>query len=191
MRPTSSRQPDRHPLSTLGFGLVPEARAWSITPMEKPYFRPPGGGNEETFLKKCIHCGQCAQVCPYGSISLFPGGDPIQNGTPRIHPSEVPCYLCMRCPPVCPSGALEDVPIEKANMGFALLHKDECYTYQGTIICRTCFEKCPLRNSALILVKGQLPVITEACVGCGVCEYVCPKKAISTVPARQLLHSEK
>lgn len=92
----------------------------------------------------------------------------------------------MHCPPICPSGALENVPIEESGMGFAVLHKDYCYTYQGTIICRTCFEKCPMRNTALILVDGQFPVITDYCVGCGVCEYVCPKKAITTVPTRRM-----
>lgn len=77
-------------------------------------------------------------------------------------------------------------PPQQAAMGRAVLHKDRCYTYEGSIICRTCFEKCPLRNSALILEQGMFPVITDACVGCGVCEYVCPRKTIDTVPARSL-----
>lgn len=154
--------------------------------MTKTYLRPPGGGNENEFLKKCIHCGQCAQVCPFDAIELTPDLDPAESGTPRIDPSKAPCFLCMRCPPACPSGALKNVPIEKADMGFAVLHRDHCFTYEGTVICRTCFEKCPLRNSALILVDGYFPVITDACVGCGVCEYVCPRKTISTVPAKRM-----
>lgn len=150
------------------------------------YLRPPGAGGDTDFLKKCIHCGQCAQVCEFKAIELTPGLDLKQAGTPRIDPSKAPCFLCMRCPPICPSGALADIPIEQSGMGFAVLHKDLCYTYQGTIICRTCFEKCPLRNTALILVDGQNPVITDHCVGCGVCEYVCPKKAITTVPTQRM-----
>jgi len=154
--------------------------------MTTDYLRPPGAGDEHEFLTKCIHCGQCAQVCDFKAIELTPGLDPVQAGTPRIIASKAPCFLCMKCPPVCPTGALENVPIEKSDMGFAILHKDLCYTYQGTILCRTCFEKCPMRNTALILVQGDIPVITDACVGCGVCEYVCPKKAITTVPARRI-----
>lgn len=157
--------------------------------MAKDYLRPPGAGNENDFLKKCIHCGQCAQVCPFDCIELTPGLDPVQAGTPRIDPAKAPCFLCMRCPPLCPSGALKDVSIEKADMGFAVLHRNGCFTYEGSVLCRTCFEKCPLRNTALILEQGTFPVITDACVGCGVCEYVCPRKTITTVPARRMSES--
>ena len=41
----------------------------------------------------------------------------------------------------------------------------------------------PLRGKAVVLSGGITPAVTTACVGCGVCEYVCPVKAVE-VPAR-------
>lgn len=89
----------------------------------------------------------------------------------------------MRCPPVCPTGALRPITaMTEAGMGLAWLDKSRCYTYEGSVLCKTCHEKCPLRNVAIIMDMGMFPVITKACVGCGVCEKVCPRQAIVTVP---------
>lgn len=155
--------------------------------MPMPPLRPPGALDEREFLKRCIQCGRCAQVCPYRSVRLTADLHPFTSGTPRIDPWAVPCWLCMRCPPVCPTGALRPVTaMEQADMGLAFLDKSRCHTYEGSIFCKTCHDKCPLRNSALVMEAGLFPVITDACVGCGVCEYVCPRKAIVTVPRRRL-----
>ncbi|MFQ8735360.1 MAG: 4Fe-4S dicluster domain-containing protein [Bilophila wadsworthia] len=36
---------------------------------------------ESAFLKTCIHCGQCAAACPYGSVRMLkPSG---RNATRR------------------------------------------------------------------------------------------------------------
>ncbi|MBI5520821.1 MAG: 4Fe-4S dicluster domain-containing protein [Desulfovibrio sp.] len=149
--------------------------------------RPPGARGEREFLKRCIQCGQCGQICPYGSIVFEAGFNPETFGTPRIAPRRVPCYLCMRCPPVCPTEALLPVTaMARADMGIARIDKSRCYTYEGSIFCKTCHEKCPLRNQAIVMEKGLFPVITEACVGCGVCENVCPRKAILTIPKARL-----
>jgi NAD-dependent dihydropyrimidine dehydrogenase PreA subunit len=92
----------------------------------------------------------------------------------------------MKCGPACPTGALRDVPMEKAGMGMAVLNKKLCVDYQQelNIMCWTCYERCPMRGTAIVLENGYRPAIMEACVGCGVCEYVCPVKAIHVVPAR-------
>ena len=76
--------------------------------------------------------------------------------------------------------------MEKAGMGMAILDKKTCVDYQKelNIMCWTCYERCPLRGTSIVLENGYRPLITDACVGCGVCEYVCPVKAISVVPAR-------
>ncbi len=148
------------------------------------FLRPPGARPEKEFLARCLQCGQCAQVCIFDCIRMRTGFNPFLSGTPEISPRQAPCFLCMRCSAICPSDALEDVPIEKAKMGFARLTRKKCYTWEGLIICRSCFERCPLKAAAIILEKGLYPVITDKCVGCGVCEHVCPRKAIVTIPTR-------
>ena len=149
--------------------------------------RPPGALEEDEFVKRCIQCGRCAQVCPYQAITLEWSLDPRTLGTPVVRPRHVPCYLCMRCPGVCPTGALRPVTNrEDAQMGVAVLDKKRCLTYEGAVFCKTCHEKCPLRGSALIMDMGLLPVVTTKCVGCGVCENVCPRQAIVTLPRAYL-----
>lgn len=147
------------------------------------YLRPPGAGSEKDFLARCIHCGKCAQVCPYDSIVLATGFSLARSGTPLIHPQDTPCYLCMRCPEACPSEALRPVPPEGVSMGKAELNRSQCFVYAEDIICRACVDLCPLKGRAIVHVRGIYPVITEHCVGCGVCEHVCPKQCITTVPA--------
>ena len=154
--------------------------------MSYRHLRPPGALPEPEFLKRCLQCGQCAAACPFRSIKLLNSPNPLVAGTPVVEPREVPCWLCMRCPEACPSGALKPVAKEKAGMGKARLVKDLCFTYEGTVICRSCFERCPLKGSAIILERAIYPVVTDDCVGCGVCEHVCPRKAIETVPERWL-----
>jgi MauM/NapG family ferredoxin protein len=138
--------------------------------------RPPGAVPEREFLRRCIRCNKCAQVCPYGSIRMAHVEWGTRVGTPMIFPRTVPCYLCMKCPPVCPTGALDNALVEKedARMGVAVIDESKCFAYNG-IICRSCFERCPIYRRAITLRDEMFPeVLPEACVGCGVCEHVCP-----------------
>lgn len=144
--------------------------------------RPPGARNERDFLARCIHCGRCAEVCPYGSIRMA-GGFGVMRNTPHIRPRAIPCWLCMKCPPVCPSGALRPVQaMQEADMGMAVLLKSKCHNWVGEVLCRTCYDKCPLRGTAIILEGGDIPAVADSCVGCGVCEHVCPVDAIIVRP---------
>ena len=148
------------------------------------FLRPPGARTEEEFLARCLQCGQCAQVCIFDCIHMHTGFNFFLSGTPVINPVDAPCHLCMRCSAICPSDALHDIPIEQVRMGFARLDREKCYTWKGLIICRSCFERCPLKGTAIVLDRGEYPVITDQCAGCGVCEHVCPQSAILTIPTR-------
>ena len=150
--------------------------------------RPPGAVPEDEFLKKCIRCRKCEEVCPYDSIKMAQGESGLKMGTPFIHAREIPCYLCMKCPEVCPTGALEpDIPIEKVKMGKAVINQSTCFAYNG-ILCRACYERCPIYREAITLDQEIYPIVHEdKCVGCGICENVCPTEipAITIMSAHE------
>lgn len=149
-----------------------------------PFLRPPGARPEKEFLSRCLQCGQCAQVCIFDCISMRTGFNFFESGTPQIDPKKAACFLCMRCSAICPSDALEDVPIEKVRMGYAKLDRSKCYTWKEELICRSCYERCPIKGTAMHLEHGEYPMITDQCAGCGVCEHVCPQNAITIYPTR-------
>ena len=145
--------------------------------MSKIFLRPPGAQDEAHFQARCIRCGKCTQICPYRSLvdaSIFDGL--AMMGTPLIYARSIPCYLCMKCPPVCPTGALDRKLEEKSDvrMGIAVINKDTCYSWQGTL-CRSCYENCPIFDEAITMDAELRPAVNDKkCVGCGICENVCP-----------------
>jgi len=145
--------------------------------MSRNPLRPPGAQGEIHFLAACIRCGKCSQVCPYRSIivaSLLDGLSMM--GTPYLRAREIPCYLCMKCPAVCPSGALDRKlrRMQDVRMGAAIIDKKTCLPWQGTL-CRSCYENCPVFNEAIVMDNQLRPVVDQKkCVGCGICENVCP-----------------
>lgn len=137
--------------------------------------RPPGAVPEEEFIRRCIKCNKCAQVCPHESIVMGHLDAGRSFGTPIIHARDVPCYLCMECPPVCPTGALDNGLTEKQDvrMGKAVIDESRCLAFAG-VICRACFQHCPIYRVAITMEDEMYPVVhVESCVGCGVCEYYC------------------
>lgn len=154
------------------------------------FLRPPGVVSEKDFKARCVSCGQCAQVCNFHCIELK--ADPMHiydSSTPEIHAENAPCFLCMKCSDICPTNALNAVSMQEAKMGKAEMDMQKCLYHQESsgIMCWTCYEKCPLKGTAIELKYGYLPsIIADACVGCGVCEYVCPINAITTTPTRFL-----
>ena len=90
-----------------------------------PLLRPPGAVDEEEFLKMCIKCGQCLQVCPYDSIKLEDIDGGASMGMAYIEPNERGCYLCEAFPCIlaCPTGALdhEKDSIKFIHMGVAVV----------------------------------------------------------------------
>ena len=154
-------------------------------PSAFPFLRPPGAVSEKKLRARCISCGRCLAACVFKCIEMTP--DSLLGAeTPKVFHRKAPCYLCMKCGPACPTDALHTVPMEKAGMGMAVLDRKNCLDYQKelNLMCWTCYECCPLRGTAMVLENGYRPTITDACVGCGVCEYVCPVRAINVIPTR-------
>jgi MauM/NapG family ferredoxin protein len=145
--------------------------------MNRRLLRPPGATDERHFQARCIRCGTCAQVCPYRSIALASIFDGLsQMGTPFVEPRKVPCYLCMKCPPACPTQALDNALAEKekVRMGIAAIDRKTCFAWLGTL-CRSCYENCPIFDEAIRMDNELRPVVDDKkCVGCGICENVCP-----------------
>ena len=166
--------------------VVPEQPAPS--PVRTDWLRPPGAADEALFLERCTKCGDCAKVCPYGSITFHP-----QNGTPVIFADQIPCYLCedIPCIAACATEAL--LPVEgreQIRMGLAVVSHGVCTAGQG---CHACASKCPTDALSMDFDTQRLVVTTERCVGCGLCEQVCrtvnDRVAIRVTPFRLLAQS--
>ncbi len=146
--------------------------------------RPPGAIPEDEFLNQCIRCRKCEEACPYDSIVMAHGDRGLKVGTPFIYARREPCYLCMKCTEVCPTGALQLLKREekrKVRMGTAKINQTTCLAYNG-IICRACYERCPIYREAITLQNEIYPVVhQEHCVGCGICENVCPNEPASII----------
>jgi ferredoxin-type protein NapG len=163
--------------------VVPERPA--PAPVRTDWLRPPGAVDETLFLERCTQCGDCAKVCPYGSITFHP-----QNGTPVIFADQIPCYLCedVPCIAACATDALLLVEGRgQIRMGIAAVLHRVCTAGQG---CHACASKCPTDALSMDFDRQQIVVTAERCVGCGLCEHVCQtvndRVAIRVTPFRSL-----
>jgi len=161
--------------------------------------RPPGALPEDDFTRACIRCGLCVRDCPYDSLKLSGLGEDIPVGTPYFRARDIPCEMCedIPCVKACPTGALDPEldDIDNARMGLAaLIDEETCLNFQG-LRCDVCYRVCPSIDTAISLDLQHnarsgshamfIPVVhSDACTGCGKCEYACvlPEAAIKVLP---------
>ena len=183
----------------LGMGLLTLSRQSRSLPALA--IRPPGALGEPDFLSACVRCGLCVRDCPYDTLKLAELGDDVITGTPYFTARDVPCEMCddIPCVLACPTGALDKslTDIDDARMGLAaLVDQENCLNYLG-LRCDVCYRVCPLINKAISLEPQHnprtgkhtlfIPVVhSDACTGCGKCEYACvlPEAAIKVLPTR-------
>ena len=148
---------------------IPDAQA------ARGFVRPPGSGDEEQFLAKCIRCQRCVEACEPRAIRLFGSGSGKRENTPYVLPEIAGCTLCMMCGPACPTGAIETLAnLKQSDMGIAIVDEQLCVSHNGTGICGACHTVCPVPGKAIKQDFRNRPVVLEdKCVGCGMCEEVC------------------
>jgi ferredoxin-type protein NapG len=148
----------------------------------EPVTRPPGASKDDAdFLEKCSRCGDCAEACPHGVISLLGPVSGLTEGTPVIDTNSVPCQWCssMDCVNACNTGALCFTSGGRVDpIGKATLDLNLCLNSHG-IICDDCANSCPKGINA-IKFKNRKPEINhDDCVGCGLCVYYCSASPVA------------
>ena len=156
---------------------IPLASRLFTSPLGVNLLRPPGALAEDRFTSTCIRCGRCVEICPYHCIAMLDLRHGLNAGTPLIQVQNIPCFLCMKCVHVCPTGALQPLPQAAVRMGTAVVNQFTCISWIGTALCRTCFDKCPFKGSAITLEELKPVVHAAHCTGCGLCTYACPVTA--------------
>ena len=156
------------------------------------FLRPPGALEESAFAQTCSRCGDCVRVCPAQCIVI---DEAVAGGLPHIEPRRSPCVVCdeLSCMKACPTGALTLVEsAEHIQMGSAQIDHTRCLrntpgekdaTAMGTDgqaqPCRLCVDDCPLGSTAIGIDEHSRVEVRPGCVGCGVCERVCPTQPAS------------
>lgn len=150
-------------------------------PVAATLLRPPGAVFETLLLDTCSRCGKCVEACPRQAI--FPLGAVYGRGqgTPAILARHAPCVVCdgLACTQVCPTHALARVEVLGIDMGTAVVDESLCLTWKGER-CAVCVEACPVPGA--LRADDAHPVVDpQRCIGCGVCENVCPTPQPSVV----------
>ena len=158
---------------------------------EQRRLRPPGS-SEDDMMKKCLRCGVCVNICPTRAIHPSgTGADYDGVWTPMLVPRLGYCdYVCHRCGQVCPTGAIPNLPLfekQQTVIGRAGIDENRCIPWSQSVNCIVCQEMCPLAEKAIELddvtvtnsegletVVRRPRVITDRCIGCGLCEHQCP-----------------
>jgi polyferredoxin len=164
--------------------------------------RPPGSVAEPEFLKKCIKCDQCINVCPTNVLqpaTLKEGGfetlwTPVMNF--NIGHCQLNCTLCSE---VCPTGAIRKITVaEKLGkgeyadkgpivLGTAFINTTRCLPWANQIPCVVCEEVCPVSPKAIQTIDEEVKdvfgkmvvlnkpfIVPDLCIGCGICQHECP-----------------
>ncbi len=172
---------------TPSFAGSTDSEAFTESPSEPlRWLRPPGALSEARFTSICGSCGGCEEACPAHCIVIDPN---VAGGLPYIEARQSPCVVCedLACMRACPGGALSLVNHRnEINMGLAVMNHELCLRSQegDQQECRLCVNQCPIGETALDFdTQGRIEV-RDACIGCGVCEWVCP-----TYPAAIVIES--
>jgi len=165
--------------------------------------RPPGASGHD-MQARCIRCGLCIKSCPTAAIQpsqTEAGAEELW--TPVIVPRTGFCqYSCNNCGQSCPVAAIPALPLAEKKVtpiGRAFIDRNRCLPWAQNTPCIVCEEMCPVPHKAILLSGAggkkeegrnnavQRPtVLTEICIGCGLCEYKCPVEGESAIRVQAL-----
>jgi len=116
--------------------------------------------------------------------------------TPQLVPEIGYCeYHCTLCGNVCPTGAIPKLQPEikqRTPLGIAVVDRHECIAWDRHEECIVCEEHCPVPTKAIKLEeeiyngkKILKPVVDkDLCIGCGLCQHVCPVRPVRAICVR-------
>ena len=140
---------------------------------------PPGAFDAARFARQCTACQLCVLHCPAKIIKPSPLG----YGPVRLDYTRSGCsYDCVACSSVCPSGAISRLTLvdkQWLKIGEAVIDTKQCKALKDGVPCDLCEKACP--KGAIFMLDGpdgkKVPEVAAFhCIGCGVCQAVCPTR---------------
>jgi len=157
---------------------------------------PPGAKSLKNFYTSCTGCNLCLTVCP---TKVLKSGSTLNGyggiNKPYLDFDEAYCaFECNACLSVCPTGALSYSGLTRKQLikiGESKIDEILCIPYVHKRICGSCAEHCPTGAIQMVLVDNVLApkVDRNFCIGCGICQKVCPTSPKSIKIAPLTIHT--
>lgn len=169
-------------------GLAPVIKKQA--PERETVITPAGSLGHRHFYRHCTACQLCVSACP--NHVLRPSSDLDRLMQPEMSYERGFCNPgCTQCSQVCPAGAIHKIGKEEKSsiqIGHAVVNLDLCVVNRDDVSCGNCAVHCPAGAIKMVNKNPddrhshRIPTVnTERCIGCGICEYLCPSRPISAI----------